>query len=69
VFPLYATSAVDTDCKFSAGIVDTGAVANLSPVSTTQAELVANLLPMLLILVENLLPVLLIPAAILPPCH
>ncbi len=42
-------------------------VANLPPVSTTLAKLVAKLPPVLLTPVANLPPVLLIPAAILPP--
>jgi hypothetical protein len=49
LFPLFATSVNDTGGIFAAGVVDTGCklplasltpVANLSPVSTTQGELV-----------------------------
>ncbi len=39
MFPLFATSVVDTGGKFVSGIIDTG-VANLLPVSTTQGDLV-----------------------------
>jgi hypothetical protein len=53
LFPLFATGVNDTGGKFAAGVVDTVVdtggkvsltqVANLPPVSTTQGELVANL--------------------------
>jgi hypothetical protein len=46
LFPLFDTGVVDTGGKFAAGVIDTGGnlppAANLPPVSTTQAVLVAK---------------------------
>ncbi len=51
MFPLFASSVIDTGGKFAAGVVDTGGklppvslipAANLPPVSTTLAKLVAK---------------------------
>ncbi len=46
MFPLFATSVIDTGGKFAADVIDTGAklppVENLPPVSTTLAKLVAK---------------------------
>jgi hypothetical protein len=40
LFPIYATSVIDTGGKFAARVVDTGG--NLPPVSTTPTVLVAR---------------------------
>ncbi len=40
MFPLFATSVIDTGSKFAAGGIDTGG--KLPPVSTTLAKLVAK---------------------------
>ncbi len=40
MFPLFATGVIDAGGKFAAGVVAT--VANLPPVSTTRAKLVAK---------------------------
>jgi hypothetical protein len=64
LFPLFATGVVDTGGKFAGGVIDTGgnlSPPSLTPVSTTQGELVAKFAAGVVDTGGNLPPVLLTP--------